>query len=97
MSASNEPAPEAPVNKLNAKQQSRIQKRRLARQQLVAHLALVRNNNTPNPLPAVKHTKLRPISSFLALEQATNNALANLRIQDSKGEVAAYKDEKPRL
>jgi hypothetical protein len=108
MSTTTEQAPEAPPIHLNAKQQSRIQKRRLARQQLITHLALVRKNNKthnassqhpehPTRDVGCMHRPQGPDDRFLTPEQITTQELERLTIHETKATVIESLDEKPKL
>ena len=94
-----EQAPNVPTNNLNVKQQNRIQKRRLARQKLITHLALSRKNTTyiPNVVQGCMRPPRGPDGRFLTPEQITVMQMEALEIQETKGEPAECPNEKPKL
>ncbi|KAH6845913.1 hypothetical protein BKA58DRAFT_137404 [Alternaria rosae] len=103
MSATNEQPVETPVNKLNAKQQNRIQKRRLARQQLATHFALVRKNRQthdfsqapPNIYVCLRYPR-GPDGRFLPRERVITKAIESLTIQETTEKSVGSLDGKPK-
>jgi hypothetical protein len=87
----------APTNNLNAKQQSRIQKRRLAREKLVNHLAVTRKNNnkthSPGGVAGCMRRPRGPDGRFLTPEEITTAQMESLTIRSTKENPI----EKPKL
>ena len=99
MSATNEQPVQTPVNKLNAKQQNRIQKRRLARQQLTTHHALVRKNSKTNDPPRIAgcmRAPRGPDGRFLHRDHVITKAIESLSIQETTAKPVESVNEKPK-
>ncbi|KAG9191346.1 hypothetical protein G6011_09434 [Alternaria panax] len=95
-----EQVPNAPTNNLNVKQQNRIQKRRLAREKLVNHLALTRKNSKLHNAGGVTGSMRRPRGPdgrFLTPEQLTTQYMKSLTIQETNDKRIKGPMEKPKL
>jgi hypothetical protein len=100
MSATTEQAAEAPPIQLNAKQQDRIQKRRIAREKLIAHLALTRKSNkTHNPggVTGCMRRPRGPDGRFLIPEQITTKQMECRIVYETKETPKERPMVKPKL